>query len=130
MFFKSKKQKILVIDDDVSLLKQLRFRLEKHEMVEVIEAETGKNGLRKASQSSPDLIILDWMLPDIQGIEVLGRLKKDKFTLDIPVLMLTGRNKVGNIEDAFNLGAKAYLTKPFTLEALGEKVTELLSQKS
>jgi len=126
MFFSDSKKTVLVIDDDPSLQRLLHVRLEMHEDVKVVKAMNGKNGLIQADAHNPDLIILDWILPDIQGIEVLERLKCKRKTKDIPILMLTGRNKVGNIEDAFDLGANAYLTKPVSLQALGEKVNEML----
>jgi len=126
MFFSDSKKTVLVIDDDPSLQRLLHVRLEMHEDVKVVKAMNGKNGLIQADAHNPDLIILDWILPDIQGIEVLERLKCKRKTKDIPILMLTGRNKVGNIEDAFDLGANAYLTKPVSLQTLGEKVNEML----
>lgn len=128
MFFKSNKQRVLVIDDDECVLRQVLFRLEKHEKVKVIKAKNGTKGLSSAEKNEPDLIILDWMLPDLRGPAVLKRLKKGERTRDIPVLMLTGRDKVGDIEDAFRLGAEGYLTKPFTLQRLGEKVRQMLEK--
>ncbi|OUS32137.1 hypothetical protein A9Q99_01660 [Gammaproteobacteria bacterium 45_16_T64] len=128
MFFKSSKKRVLVIDDDECMLRQVLFRLERHENVKVIKAKNGKKGILSAEKKEPDLIILDWMLPDLRGPAVLKRLKKDAKTKDIPVLMLTGRNKVGDIEDAFRLGAEGYLTKPVMLQRLGEKVAQMLAQ--
>ncbi len=129
MFFNNSKSLVLVIDDDASLRRQVRFRLQKHENAEVVEAENGEQGLQQASEHSPDLIILDWMMPDIQGDEVLTRLRQDEKTRDTPVIMLTGKNKIGDIENAFDLGADLYLTKPFTLQQLSEKLHELLDRK-
>ncbi len=128
MLFSSKKI-ILVIDDDASLRRQVRFRLQKHEGVDVIEAENGESGLKRAKQNSPDLILLDWMMPDIQGDEVLKLLRMEENTAHTPVIMLTGKNRIGDIEDAFDLGANLYLTKPFTLQQLWDKVRELLDAK-
>ncbi|MCP4077429.1 MAG: response regulator [Gammaproteobacteria bacterium] len=130
MLFVNNKQKILVIDDDAGLRRQLSFRLEKRESLKVIEAENGQSGLTQANNQNPDLIILDWMLPDIQGPEVLNQLKNHDQTRMIPVLMLTGKNKIGDIEDAFDLGADAYLVKPFNLQDLAGKVNKLLNQSS
>ena len=127
MFFDSTKKKVLVIDDDTSLQRQLRYRLEKHEGVDVLLATDGEHGLTQANKHNPHLIILDWMLPGIQGTDVLHELKLGKKTKATPVLMLTGRNKVGDIEDALDLGADAYLTKPFSLQKLGDKVSEMLN---
>lgn len=124
--FGNNKLKVLVIDDDPSLRRQVRLRLEMRENFDVIEARNGEIGLVLADSHNPDLIILDWILPDIQGPEVLDYLKLKNETSSIPVLMLTGKNKIGNIEEAFDLGADAYLTKPFSLEKLGEKVCKLM----
>lgn len=128
MFFGFGAPDILVIDDDTSLQRLVKARLEKHEKVNISAALNGQDGLDLAIQNKPDLIILDWMLPDIQGPDVLSELKTHQDTKKIPVLMLTGRNKIGEIEEVFSLGAEAYLTKPFSLQKLGEKVTTLLSE--
>ncbi|OUS11955.1 hypothetical protein A9Q89_07275 [Gammaproteobacteria bacterium 53_120_T64] len=127
MPFGKDKKCVLVIDDDASLLRQIRYRLEHHEGLAVTEAMDGEQGLELAKCDNPDIIILDWMLPGMQGLEVLEYLRAMSVTQKTPVLMLTGKNKVGNIEDAFQLGAQAYLTKPFSLQKLGEKVQSLLS---
>lgn len=127
MFLNFGSPTVLVIDDDESLQRLVKFRLEGHEKVKIMQTTDGENGLSRAVKNLPDLIILDWMLPDIQGPEVLRQLKSQQETKHIPVLMLTGRNKIGEIEDAFSLGAEAYLTKPFSLQKLGEKVTEILN---
>lgn len=121
------RKKVLVIDDDASLQRQVRVHLETREKLDVIQAMDGESGLERSVGDEPDLIILDWMLPDIQGPEVLARLKTGDSTKNIPVLMLTGRDKVGNIEDAFALGADGYLTKPFSLQKLREKIRDLLN---
>jgi DNA-binding response OmpR family regulator len=127
MFFKSEPKKVLVIDDDPSLLRQLRFRLVNSDKLNVIEAESGERRLEKIATNDFNLIILDWMLPDMQGIDVLTELKSCESTKDIPVLMLTGRNKLGEVEDAFSRGTDGYLTKPFELGKLGSKVLEMLA---
>ena len=126
-FFKTPKKQVLVIDDDDSIRRQVSFRLEKHENITVFKAKNGENGLISAIEKEPDLIILDWILPDILGPAVLKKLKKAAKTKNIPVLMLTGKDKIGDIEDAFKLGAEGYLTKPFQLKRLGEKVTDMLA---
>ena len=126
-FFKTPKKQVLVIDDDDSIRRQVSFRLEKHENVTVLKAKNGERGLISAIEKKPDLIILDWILPDILGPAVLKKLKNAAKTKNIPVLMLTGKDKIGDIEDAFKLGAEGYLTKPFQLQKLGEKVTDMLA---
>lgn len=127
MFFKSTPKKVLIVDDDPSLLRQLQYRLENIDKLSVVVAESGEIGLEQAATNDFDLVILDWMLPDMQGIDVLSEFKSSKTTKDIPVLMLTGRNKIGEIEDAFGRGAEGYLTKPFELGKLSSKVKEMLA---
>ena len=126
MFLINNNKKVLIIDDDASIRKQIRYRLENYQKVDVIEAVDGESGIALAEASNPDLVILDWMLPGIQGIEVLERLRNEYKTKDTQILMLTSKNKIGNLEDVFELGANAYLTKPFSLKKLGDKVTSML----
>lgn len=125
LFFKSVK-KILIIDDDRTLLRRLSLHLEKDKKVETLVYDNAIEGLMAAKALRPNLIILDWSLPDIQGIELLATLKELATTKDIPVLMLTGHNKIGNIEDAFEKGADAYIVKPFSLQKLAEKSASLM----
>ncbi|GLS91297.1 hypothetical protein GCM10007916_23660 [Psychromonas marina] len=120
LFWKSTK-KILIIDDDRTLLRRLSIHLEKNKELEIIVSDNATEGLAVAQKIRPNLIILDWMLPDIQGIDLLATLKNSKKTNKIPVIMLTGRNKIGNIEDAFERGADDYMVKPFSLQKLAEK---------
>jgi DNA-binding response OmpR family regulator len=121
-------KRVLVIDDDASLQRQVSFHLEhKQDNITVFQALNGIEGIEQAIQLQPDLIILDWMLPDINGPEVLIRLKSNDQTKNIPVLMLSSRNNIGDIEDVFELDADSYVTKPFSLQLLGEKVVGLLN---
>jgi len=125
LFWKTVK-KILIIDDDRTLLRRVSFHLNKYKGVEIVVYDNATEGLAAASELKPSLIILDWMLPDIQGIDVLATLKESPITKDIPVLMLTGHSKIGNIEDAFTIGAEAYIVKPFELQNLAEKSFSLM----
>ena len=122
------RKKVLIVDDDASLQRQIRYHLEhKHENIAVFQAMDGLSGINQALEVNPDLIILDWMLPDINGPEVLTRLKAESKTKNTPVLMLSGRNNIGDIEDMFTLEAERYITKPFSLENLSDKITALLA---
>ncbi len=121
------KRKVLVIDDDESVSRQVHYRLTNRDNIAVDTAANGTTGLVLALKDRPDLIILDWMLPDISGPEMLKTLKEDEKTSGIPVLMLTGRNLIGDIEYAFKMGAESYLTKPFVLSRLGKEVRRLLA---
>ncbi|WP_051303162.1 response regulator [Psychromonas aquimarina] len=126
MLFINNKKKVLIIDDDRTLLRQVSFHLKKHRGFDIVISDNGKDGLLKAAKQRPDLIILDWTLPDIQGIDLLSRLKKTQKTKNIPVLMFTGHNKIGDVEDAFARGADAYMFKPFSLQKLDEKSKGLM----
>lgn len=121
------KPSILIIDDDTSVSFLAEKRLSLHDDLNVDKAHAGESGLSMALAKNYDLIILDWMMPEMNGMEVLKHLKMDDRTKDTPVLMLTGKKLVGEIEDAFANGATDYLTKPFELTQLSEKVKNLLA---
>lgn len=129
MFFNRKRKKILVIDDDSTLRRQVNFRLKNFDGFEVIESDNGESGLDMAKEHDPDFIILDWILPKIQGDRVLSLLRKGDKTKNTPILILTVKNKIGDIENAFKLGASSYLTKPFSLRKLSEKIGHLQKLK-
>lgn len=126
MLFWNSAKKILIIDDDRTLLRRVSAHFSRYKGIETVVFDNAKDGLAAASELSPNLIILDWTLPDIQGIDVLETLKKSAKTKAIPVLMLTGHNKIGNIEDAFKIGAEGYIVKPFDLKKLAEKSRSLM----
>lgn len=128
MSFWNSTKRILIIDDDHSLLRRACIHLQKQKNIDVVTCDNAEEGVAKAKDLKPDLIILDWTLPDMEGIDVLPLLKYSDKTKDIPVLMLTGKNKIGNIEDAFERGADAYITKPFSLEKLSEKSLSLINE--
>ncbi|WP_019614099.1 response regulator [Psychromonas ossibalaenae] len=126
MLFRNNNKKVLIIDDDRTLLRQIAFHLKKYKGFDIVISDNGEDGLLEAVKQRPDLIILDWTLPDIQGIDLLITLKKAPKTKNIPILMLTGHNKIGDVEDAFARGADAYMYKPFSLQKLGEKSKGLM----
>jgi DNA-binding response OmpR family regulator len=127
MFFANKKKRVLIIDDDRSLLRQISIHLQEHRGFDTIIAENGEHGFALANKEHVDLIILDWALPDIQGIDLLARFKAAQQTKNIPILMLTAHNKIGDAEKAFALNADAYMFKPFSLQRLGEKANGLMT---
>ena len=104
---------VLVVADDTRMLALLRALLDSFEC-ESVEAENGPRALELAASRSPQLILLDVHMPAMDGMEVLGRLKRDPATKDIPVLMLTGQQETRYIEAAFKLGAVDYILKPLT----------------
>jgi len=120
-------KKILVIDDETELVKAIQIRLE-HADYEILVAYDGQDGLDKARKSSPDLIILDLMLPKIDGYKVCRMLKLDEKYKNIPIIMLTARAQESDQKMGKDVGADAYLTKPFEHEAVLAKIKELLKE--
>ncbi|HQP10212.1 MAG TPA: response regulator [Candidatus Omnitrophota bacterium] len=121
------KKKILLVDDEKDILLIVAFKL-KGAGYEVITAMDGQEGLNKARAESPDLIILDLMLPKIQGHKVCGLLKNDTKYKNIPIILFTARVQKEDIELSREVGADAYITKPFEASDLMGKVAELLGR--
>lgn len=119
-------KKILIVEDERNVCELLSYILQGNGYDTTI-ALTGKDGLRLSREELPDGIILDVLLPDINGFEVLKALKSNEETKSIPVLMLTEKNLIGDVEKAVSLGANGYITKPFDIERLLEKVNDLIS---
>ena len=117
--------RILVIDDDAAIAELVAINLEMAGY-EVTHAEDGIKGQALAIQLLPDLIMLDLMLPRVDGFTVCQRLRRDERTSDIPVLMLTALSQTQDKVEGFNSGADDYLTKPFELEEMLARVRALL----
>ncbi len=115
--------KILIVEDDEGILKFLRRSLEL-EGYEVETATDGRSGLQLAQQSAPDLIILDWMLPGMDGLEVCRRLRLSGHK--VPILMLTARDALSDRVRGLDEGADDYLTKPFETDELLARMRALL----
>jgi two-component system alkaline phosphatase synthesis response regulator PhoP len=111
--------KILVVDDEENIRKLVKYNLIL-DGFEVVLAVDGKDGLEKAVSEKPDLILLDIMMPEIDGLEVCSRLKKNPDTRDIPIFMLSAKGQMQDLEDAYEIGADNYITKPFDVEKLSE----------
>lgn len=121
------KQKILIVEDEAILSEMIQIRLEKNGY-EVISAFDGVQGLEMARQQRPDLIILDLMLPKIDGYKVCRMLKFDERYKKIPIIMFTARAQDADKELGEQVGADAYITKPFAPEILICKVKEMLDR--
>ena len=117
--------RVLVVDDepDVLLLCRLNLQQRGHEL---LEASEGSRALELARERHPDVIVLDLMMPGINGYEVLEALQRDEATLDIPVLVLTAKSLSADRERSHGLGAAAFLTKPFLPSELCELVDSLV----
>jgi two-component system, OmpR family, alkaline phosphatase synthesis response regulator PhoP len=118
-------KKILVTEDSPTILSILEDAL-KSEGYNIITATDGQEALAKAQKENPDLIILDVMLPKMDGHKVCGLLKKDSRYSKIPIIMFTAKMEDSDREISKELGADAYLTKPFDPEVLFSKISELL----
>lgn len=122
------KLKILVVDDDPDILELLKATLE--EEYEVISAATGSDAIEKLKSQVPDLLVLDYMLPDIQGPEICKILRKDPLLLHLPVLMLTGKGEIEDKVKGLESGADDYMVKPFSPQELTARARMLIRRSS
>ncbi len=121
------KKRILAVDDEAELIRAIQIRLEQANY-EVLLAYDGQEALEKARKKKPDLIILDLMLPKIDGYKVCRMLKFDEKYKQIPIIMLTARAQESDAKLGFETGADAFITKPFQHEVVLAKIKELLKQ--
>jgi two-component system alkaline phosphatase synthesis response regulator PhoP len=122
------KEKILAVDDEEDILELLRFNLSR-EGCQVSCASSGEEALRLVQSEIPDLIVLDLMLPGIDGLEVTRGLKNDPNTKNIPIVMLTAKGEEADIVAGLELGADDYVTKPFSPRILAARVRAVLRRK-
>ena len=119
--------KILLVDDEPSIVKMVGKRLEV-EGFEVLIAVDGQEGLTKARAESPDLIVLDLMLPQLNGYEVCTMLKQDTRYRHIPIVLFTAKAQEKDEKLGLECGANAYVRKPFRAQELMEKIRQLLPE--
>ena len=119
------KQTILIVEDEPSLIEVLSYNLEK-EGFTGLTASDGQAGLDRALNVVPELVILDLMLPGLDGLQVCAQLRNDSRTKDIRILMLTARSEETDEVVGFNMGADDYVTKPFKVRPLVHRVKALL----
>ena len=122
------KETILIVDDEEDVLELVRYNLAK-EGYAVIAAETGERALTQAHAKGPDLVILDLMLPGIDGLEVCKQLKAEPKTRHIPIIMLTAKGEESDIVTGLELGADDYVTKPFSPKVLIARVRRTLRRR-
>jgi CheY-like chemotaxis protein len=118
--------RVLVIDDEPDVLLLCRVNLE-YAGHEVLEAQDGEHGIADAVAQLPDAIVLDLMLPNLDGYQVLRELREDARTRDLPVLILTAKVQLEDHRRCLQLGADAFLTKPFSPEVLSEALQDVLA---
>lgn len=122
------KGRILIVEDDASLAEVLDYNLGQ-EGYDTLVARDGQQGLREIRARRPDLIVLDLMLPMINGLEVCRSLRADPATQDLLVLMLTARSEESDELVGFSVGADDYVTKPFSVKVLLQRINALLRRK-
>jgi two-component system alkaline phosphatase synthesis response regulator PhoP len=122
------KENILVVDDEEDILELLKYNLSR-EGYKVSCAASGEETLRAVRSQIPDLIVLDLMLPGIDGLDVARQLKNDVKTRDVPIVMLTAKGEEADIVAGLELGADDYITKPFSPRVLVARVRAVLRRK-
>ncbi len=119
------KPRVLLVEDEMSLVTMLRYNLEKEGFV-VEDAGDGDDAMQKVADHAPDVMVLDWMLPALSGLEVCRQLRRKAETRHLPVLMLTARGEEADRVRGLNIGADDYMTKPFSVPELVARVRALL----
>ncbi len=122
------KKKILVVDDELDVQSIISFRLEINGY-DISVASDGQDGLDKIKAEKPDLVLLDLMLPKINGFEICRMIKFDEKFKDLPIIILSALDKEDDRKKAMDAGADAYFLKPFDLESLLGKISSLLTGK-
>ena len=117
--------KILVIDDEENIVELIQFNLETSNYI-VDYSYDGFDGFIKAKEMKPDLILLDWMLPNISGIDVLKKIREDKELRSTPVIMITAKNMESDKVEGLIGGADDYITKPFSIKELLARISSVL----
>jgi len=123
--FSDKRSKILIVDDEIDTLLPLKMSLEVEDYL-VLGASNGYEALELAKTNIPDLILLDIMMPGMDGYEVCARLKKDPVLRNIPVIMLTAKDAVREKVKGLDIGADDYVTKPFNLNELKARIKSVI----
>lgn len=119
--------RIAVIDDDPDMVKVIRVML-RVEGIDVLEAFSGFKGYSMVKRELPDAVLLDIMMPDIDGFEVMRKLKLDPQTRKIPIIFVSAKTGLQHIQKGLSLGAQGYITKPFKPVELVEKVRAVLAE--
>jgi two-component system phosphate regulon response regulator PhoB len=123
------KKSIFVVEDEKDISELIRYNLTR-EGFSVSTAADGESALKDITRKPPDLILLDLMLPEINGLEVCRILKKENKTADIPIIMLTAKGEESDIITGLELGADDYITKPFSMKVLIARIRTVLRRKT
>jgi len=117
--------RILVVDDFATMRRILKNILRQTGFTNIAEADNGKAALNELKSQRFDLILVDWNMPEMSGIELLTTMKSDDELKDIPFVMVTAEAQKDSIIEAVNKGVDSYIVKPFTAETIGEKLKKL-----
>jgi two-component system, OmpR family, phosphate regulon response regulator PhoB len=120
---------VLVVEDEAALATMLRYNLEK-QGYRVEEATDGQEALTRIAEAQPDLVLLDWMLPQMSGLEVCRQIRRRSATRDLPVIMVTARTDDQDAVRGLNTGADDYIAKPFSMDALLARIRALLRRSN
>lgn len=120
-----KTEKIVVIEDETDILEVIAYNL-KREGYDVVTSTSGEDGLEKIEKTKPNLVVLDLMLPEVDGIELCRKLKSDPVTQGIPVIMVTAKGEESDVVLGLGVGADDYVTKPFSPRELTARVKAVL----
>lgn len=118
-------RKILIVDDEPNIVMSLEYIFKK-ENFKVFIARDGAEAIEIAEKNIPDIILLDIMMPNVDGYQVLNYLKQNENLMDMKVIFLSAKNKISDIELGLQLGADKYISKPFSTKQLVKEVKELL----
>jgi two-component system phosphate regulon response regulator PhoB len=121
-------ESILVIEDEEDIAELIRYNLER-EGYRIVQADSGERGIEIARRQRPDLLLLDLMLPGMDGLEVCKRVKADGAAAQTPIIMVTARGEEADIVTGLELGAEDYLTKPFSPRVLVARVRAVLRRR-
>ena len=116
---------ILVIEDETDIREMLALRLKK-ERFDVLEAGDGMTGLKKALEEQPDLVLLDLMLPFTSGLDILRKLRDNRKTAQVPIIIVSAKGDESDVVVGLELGADDYVTKPFNMSILLARINALL----
>ena len=119
------KRRILIVEDEKPIRDMVYFALD-NDGFEIIEAVDGREATEILAQNNPDLILMDWMLPDVSGLELVRRIKRDEISSEIPVIMLTAKTEERDKIEGLDSGADDYITKPFSVKELSARIRAVL----
>ncbi len=122
------KETILIVDDEEDIIELIKFNL-KNEGYSILTAMTGEQAIKIAKKSTPDLIVLDLMLPGMDGLEVTDYLKNFEITRNIPIVMVTAKGDESDVVTGLELGATDYISKPFSPKVMVARIRAILRRR-